>query len=174
MKKRTLLRFSIVVALALLIIIGGNVQALSQLTIYLPFVVKETLETPSPTTPPTATATATSTQPQPPAITGIVEIRDIVFNESGSTEPDEYVVIENDDSVPIQLKNWTKRDEANHIFTFPSFVIQPNQTCRVYTNEIHSEWCGFSYGSGKAIWNNGGDTAYLRDAYGTIINEYSY
>jgi hypothetical protein len=58
--------------------------------------------------------------------------------------------------VPIQLKNWTLRDVANHIFTFPSFVIQPNQKCRVYTNQIHAQWCGFSYGSGSTIWNNTG------------------
>ena len=97
-----------------------------------------------------------------------------VEHESTAHEPDEYVEIENDDSFPIQLQNWTLRDEANHIFTFPSFVIQPNQTCRVYTNEDHPEWCGFNYGSGSAIWNNTGDTAFLRDANGTLIDDYSY
>jgi hypothetical protein len=52
MKKRTLLRYSIVLVLVLLIIVGGNAQALSQLTVYLPIVVNETPETPTPTTPP--------------------------------------------------------------------------------------------------------------------------
>ena len=37
----------------------------------------------------------------------------------------------------VQLANWTLSDAANHVFTFPSFQIQPNQTCRVYTNEDH-------------------------------------
>jgi hypothetical protein len=31
---------------------------------------------------------------------------------------------------------------------------QPGQTRRVYANESHLETCGFSFGSGKAIWNN--------------------
>ena len=44
MKKRTLLRSSIGLAFVLIFIIGGNAQALSQLTIYLPFVVNETPE----------------------------------------------------------------------------------------------------------------------------------
>jgi len=60
------------------------------------------------------------------------------------------------------------------VFTFPNFSIQPNQTCRVYTNESHPEWCGFSYGSGSAIWNNTGDTATLRNAQGVVVSAYSY
>jgi hypothetical protein len=145
MKKITPLRLSLFFALILTLGIGGNTKAIT-----------------------------TTSPPQPPKTTGNVEIRDILYNGSGSSEPDEYVEIENDDSFPIQLQNWTLRDEANHMFTFPSFVIQPNQTCRVYTNENHPEWCGFNYGSGSAIWNNTGDTAYLRDANGTLIDEYSY
>lgn len=46
MKKRTLFRSSIVLTLALLIIIGGNALALSQLSIYLPMVLNETTEPP--------------------------------------------------------------------------------------------------------------------------------
>jgi hypothetical protein len=104
-----------------------------------------------------------------------VVIRDIFQFGTGSSEPDEYVEIENDDDFPIQLKDWTLEDNEHHVFTFPSFVIQPNQTCRIYTNEIHPEWCGFSYGSGSGIWNNTtGDHAYLRDANGTFISEKMY
>lgn len=91
-----------------------------------------------------------------------------------SSEPDEYVVIRNDDASPIQLQSWTLRDNADHTFTFPSFVMQPGQVCRVYTNENHPEWCGFNYGSGSAIWNNSGDCAYLRDGTGTQVDEYCY
>jgi hypothetical protein len=50
----------------------------------------------------------------------------------------------------------------------------PGKVGRVYTNEYHPEWCGFNYGSGSAIWNNTGDTAYLRDDVGTLIDQYSY
>jgi beta-N-acetylhexosaminidase len=57
---------------------------------------------------------------------------------------------------------------------FPSHVMEPGQTCRVYTNEYHPEWCGFSYGSGSAIWNNSGDCADLRDSYGDTVDTYCY
>ena len=97
-----------------------------------------------------------------------------LYNGAGASEPDEYVQIENFDSRPIQLDGWTLRDQANHVFTFPQFVMQTGQVCRIYTNEIHSNWCGFSYGSSSAIWNNGGDCATLKNSSSTTINELCY
>jgi hypothetical protein len=71
------------------------------------------------------------------------------------------------------IREW-RREEANHVFTFPSHVMYPGQVCRVYTNEYHSESCGFSYASTSAIWNNSGDCAYLWDSAGTLIDSYCY
>ena len=132
-------------------------------------------ETPSPldTITPTPTMTRTPT-PTHFYTTGDVNIVTIYYDGSGSQEPDEYVEIRNDETYPIQLHNWTLRDEANHVFTFPSYIMQPEQTCRIYTNENHPEWCGFNYGSGSAIWNNSGDCGYLRDAGSTPIDQYCY
>jgi hypothetical protein len=117
-------------------------------------------------------ANATTSACPPPPTTGDVQITSIFYNGTGSSEPDEYVQINNNDVNRIQLANWTLRDEANHIFTFPSFVIDPGMVCRVYTNENHPEWCGFDYHSGSAIWNNSGDCAYLRDSSNTLIDQY--
>lgn len=129
--------------------------------------------TPTPTTPvPTVTPSPTVTQP--PATTGNIQIINIFVNGAGSLEPDEHVDIRNDDTHPVQLFSWTLRDIANHVYTFPSFVIQPGQECRVYTNENYPEWCSFSYGSGSAIWNNSGDCAYLRNGGGNLVDEYCY
>jgi cardiolipin synthase len=110
----------------------------------------------------------------PPVTTGDVVITDIFYAGTGSQDPDEYVEIRNDGALPIQLESWTLRDEANHVFTFPSYTMQPDQVCRIYTNEDHPEWCGFSYGSGSAIWNNANDCAYLRDDEGTPVDTYCY
>ncbi len=135
--------------------------------IFLPLIIKQATPTPTPTAtiqptnggPETPTATNT---PSLPDNTGDVVIIDIFVDGAGSSEPDEYVEIRNDDTSSIQLQGWTLRDEANHVFTFPSFVMAPDQVCRVYTNENHPTWCSFNYGSGSAIWNNSGDCAYLR------------
>jgi hypothetical protein len=130
--------------------------------------------TPVPTTTPTPTLTPTPTQTSPPPTTGNMNIFNIFADGAGSSEPDEHVDLRNDDNVPIQLAGWTLRDIANHVFTFPSYVIQPGEVCRVYTNEFHPEWCGFNYGSGSAIWNNPGDCAYLRNNQGQDIDTYCY
>jgi hypothetical protein len=117
--------------------------------------------------------TPTPTQ-KPIATTGDIHIMNIVFDGGGSYEADEYVEFKNVDNETIQLLNWTLSDESSIKYTFPSFLIKPNQSCRVYTNVFRPEWCGFSYGRGSGIWNNGGDTATLRDANGTVIDVYTY
>jgi hypothetical protein len=131
--------------------------------------------TSTPTKTPTRTATPTATATQPPVTTGLLDITSIFYDGvNGSTESDEYVQIVNTDTRSIQLLNWTLRDNQSHIFYFPNFVMTPGQVCRVYTNEYHPEWCGFSYGSGVAIWNNTGDCAYLRDPSSTQVDSYCY
>jgi hypothetical protein len=127
-------------------------------SLYLPIIFQNDLLSPTPT----------------PPITSNIVITYIYYDGAGSLEPDEYVEIRNDDLYPVQLENWTLRDIANHIYTFPIFVIQPGQVCRIYTNEDHPEWCSFNYGSGSAIWNNTGDCAYLHDSQFNLIDEYCY
>lgn len=133
----------------------------------------QSTQTPTPT--PTRTPTPTIT-PTPTGVytTGNVTIVTIFYKGSGSQEPDEYVVIRNDDTFMIQVGGWTLRDEANHVFTFPNYIMTPGNACRVYTNENHPEYCGFNYSSGSGIWNNGGDCGYLRDANSTLIDDYCY
>ena len=139
-----------------------------------PTITSTPTQTHTPTITPTPTRTPTPTNTPPPGTTGDIRITYIFYDGAGSKEPDEYVRIRNYDTRSIQLNGWTLRDEANHVFTFPSHVMVPGQECRIYTNEYHAEWCGFSYGSSSAIWNNGGDCAYLRNSVGTLIDTYCY
>jgi hypothetical protein len=60
-------------------------------------------------------------------------------------------------------------------FTFPSYVLAPGVQIRVHTNEIHAEWGGFSFGSGKAVWNNTSpDTAVLKNAQDQEVSRKRY
>jgi hypothetical protein len=77
-------------------------------------------------------------------------------------ESDEYAEIANEGSALADIGGWRlNAGDPVQDFIFPSFVLQPGQACRVYTNETHPESCGFSFGSGRAIWNNQGDCGYL-------------
>ena len=129
---------------------------------------------PTPLPPTAVTITPTSTSTPPPHNIGYVVITYIFYDGVLPQGPDEYVEIRNDDSFAIQLANWTLRDDANQVYTFPSFVIQPGQVCRIYTNEYHPEWCGFSYMSGLPIWNYTGGCAYLHDSVFNFIDDYCY
>lgn len=166
---------------------GQTYEVLADFFVWLPLVARNYPPTPTSTPTPTGTPTPTSSPTVPPTdtpmptdtpvpgTTGNVVITDIFYDGVvSSQEPDEYVEIRNDDNIAIQLQNWTLRDEANHVYIFPSHLMQPGQVCRVYTNEYHPSYCGFSYDSGSAIWNNSGDCADLRDSGGGTVDTYCY
>jgi beta-lactamase superfamily II metal-dependent hydrolase len=93
------------------------------------------------------------------------------------TESDEYVEITNLGDTSQDLKGWVLMDisEGYPSLTFPTYILQPGKSIRVYTNEIHPEYGGFSFGSGKAVWNNSSpDTAVLYNAQGDEVSRKSY
>ena len=90
-------------------------------------------------------------------------------------EGDEYVIIRNDGSTPVNLRGWRLyADDRGQNFRFPDHVLEPGASCRVYTDEVHAETCGFSFNINRAIWNNGGDCAHLFDASGQLADKRCY
>ncbi len=132
----------------------------------------------------------TSPPPSPPLPepTGNIAITEILWRQTASNDPniliDEYVEIENQDSVSIQLENWRLTDSGPATFTFPAHVMAPGETCRIYThnpvppNNTHP--CQFTFGRtspgspGNYIWNNAGDTAFLYDSTTALVNSCGY
>jgi len=132
---------------------------------------------PSNTTAPTDTPIPSATLAPPTVASGPeLEIVDIFFDGTkGTNEPDEYVQFRNISADQLDLAGYTLRDNADHIYTFPSFIMGAGQECRVYTNEIHQDWCALTYSrTSSAIWNNDGDCAYLRDPEGNPVAEKCY
>jgi hypothetical protein len=131
-----------------------------------------------PTTTPTATATPTDT-PIPtgtPAPSGKVVIRFIFYDgRSDPEEGDEYAEIANAGITVVNLQGWRlNADDEGQDMVFPPFFLQPGQICRVYTNELHPEHCGFIFGSDQAVWANGGECGHLYDAGGAEVSTYCY
>ncbi len=92
-------------------------------------------------------------------------------------ESDEYVEVKNLGSEPVNLAGWVLKDisEGYPLLTFPSYILKPGESIRVYTNETHPEHGGFSFGYGKAVWNNSDpDTAALYNAQGQEVSRKSY
>jgi len=102
------------------------------------------------------------------------------------TESDEYVVITNNSKSPIDISGYyvyvATTGTQGPTFTFPKsnnnnnngVVLKAGESVRIYTNEIHKESGGYSFGSGKAIWSNNGGLAVLKDSAGKKIGEFKY
>jgi len=116
--------------------------------------------------------------PPPPEETSNVQITRIYYDGLVyRVESDEYVEIRNLGDASQDLQGWVLKDisEGYPSFTFPSYILAPGESIRVYTNEYHPEWGGFSFGYGKAIWNNTDhDWAALYNAQGQEVSRKSY
>jgi hypothetical protein len=90
----------------------------------------------------------------PVSVTREVQIVCIFFDgETARTEPDEYVEIINSGTTAADLTGCTLLDSADGrpSFEFHALTLASGEIVRVYTNEVHSSSCGFSFGSGVAI-----------------------
>ncbi|PKB71108.1 MAG: hypothetical protein BZY87_07225 [SAR202 cluster bacterium Io17-Chloro-G6] len=93
------------------------------------------------------------------------------------SESDEYVQILNQGGAAVDLMGWQLRDvsDGSPTFTFSSFMLLPQASVRVYTNEDHPESGGFSFQRKTPIWNNSSpDTAGLFDPDGGSVSTKSY
>ena len=122
-----------------------------------------------------APAPTTST---PPVEAPDVQITNIFYDGLVfRAESDEYVEITNLGEEPQNLAGWMLKDisEGYPSFIFPSYILAPGESIRVYTNEYHPEWGGFSFEYGRAIWNNSGpDIAALYNTQSEEISQKSY
>lgn len=96
------------------------------------------------------------------------------------TESDEFVIITNNGKTPVDISGYfiyvATTGTQGPTFSFPKKTVplKAGESVRVYTNEIHKETGGYSFGSGKAIWSNNGGLAVLKDGNGKKVGEYKY
>lgn len=128
--------------------------------------------TAAPTQPP---PTAAPTEPPPPAPANVVISYILYDGAVARVESDEYAQVTNNGGSAVNLSGWRlNAGNPGQDFWFPGFDLQPGQSCRMYTNEVHPDTCGFSFGSGQALWNNSGDCGYLFNAQGEQVSQYCY
>lgn len=93
----------------------------------------------------------------------------------GRGESDEYIELVNDSIHVADISGWVIDASAGVQFTFPSqSYIYPDTKIRVYTNEVHPVYGGYSFNSKQAIWNNKGDVAVIRDHQGKEVCRKTY
>jgi micrococcal nuclease len=88
---------------------------------------------------------------------------------------DEWVELTNQDDLPVDLSGYTLKDEANHIYTFEGFTLGSKEFVRLFSrNGINTDYRLYWGLSNDTVWNNDGDTAYLRDPDGALVDLYTY
>jgi endonuclease YncB( thermonuclease family) len=127
--------------------------------------------TATPTSSPTPSSTPTSGEDE----LVVNEIHEDAEGNDHENLNDEYVVFKNTGDAPLELSGWKVEDEADHTYHFPSdFTLDPGDTVTLYTGSGEDTDSELYWGSGSAIWNNGGDTIYVYDDDGETIIERSY
>ncbi len=87
---------------------------------------------------------------------------------------DEYIVIENRDNASVDLTGWTVYDEAHHRYLFPSFILKAKAAVTLRTCLGKNTQGELFWGSRSPIWNNNGDTIFIRDSKGQLVLSYIY
>jgi competence protein ComEC len=73
------------------------------------------------------------------------------------------------------MSGWILSDEADHTYPFPSgFALDPGASVKVHTGSGEDTETDLYWGSGRAVWNNGGDTSTLIDTGGNQVNQKEY
>jgi competence protein ComEC len=88
---------------------------------------------------------------------------------------DEYVVVTNRGSEPVDLSGWVLTDESGARYTFPSnTVLAPGDSLTVRTGDGTDTATDRYWDAGRPVWNNDGDTVTLLRPDGGVVVEVSY
>ncbi|WP_135826095.1 lamin tail domain-containing protein [Halorussus ruber] len=88
---------------------------------------------------------------------------------------DEYVVLRNARSQTLDLSGWTVADEADHRYTFPEeTTLAPGESLTLHTGIGRDGGGDYYWNSEQPVWNNAGDTVFVRDDDGSLVLEVEY
>jgi aryl-phospho-beta-D-glucosidase BglC (GH1 family) len=116
--------------------------------------------------------------PKTPAIgrvLGDVIIAFIQYNLECTDVEGEYVIIQINGPIPVDMTSWSLQDKANHIFYFPQgFVLASGVEVRIWTKSGKNDANNLYSEQPASVWNNSGDVAVLLDVQEIGICSYSY
>lgn len=113
------------------------------------------------------------------APTAAVEIDELIYDAPGDDARNangEWIDIVNRGSEPVGLRGWSIQDESSsHRFRFPEeYVLGADQRVRISSgcgtpDADQLFWC-----DEDPVWSNSGDTAYLLDPSGNVVDRFAF
>jgi hypothetical protein len=105
----------------------------------------------------------------PPAPSGGVEFTKVQYRAKSLNG--EWVLVTNHSGATVDLRGWTIRDAAGHVYTFSStFRLRRGGAAYVHTGKGTNSVAHRYWGRTGYIWNDGGDTAVLRNSQGATVD----
>jgi len=115
-----------------------------------------------------------------PATGAALVITHIEFDAPGNDNDNlngEWVEIDNVGPTAVSMTSWVLKDESStHRYTFPSgYSLRAGSTVSVFTGcgkntSATLYWCN----ARGAVWNNSGDTGFLLDPFGNLVDQFGY
>jgi Flp pilus assembly pilin Flp len=87
---------------------------------------------------------------------------------------DERICFTSREAYTVDMTGWLVRDAVQHQYTFVAFQLKAAASVRLHTARGADSETNVYWGRNGHIWDDKGDTAYLLDAAGVVIAEYSY
>jgi len=108
----------------------------------------------------------------------MVRITALHYDAPGNDQVDpngEWVELTNKGDAPVHLSGYTLKDEGLHLYTFGAVTLAPGATLLVHSGRGSDTSTDLYWGlTGKAVWNNDGDTAYLHTPTGMFVDCFAY
>lgn len=104
-------------------------------------------------------------------------IIDFHYNARGDDKEnmnDEYVTFKNVCDSTVDMTAWEVKDGGSNTYKFPVFVLGDGRVGILYSGAGEDGDGKLYWDSEMPVWNNDGDTLYLRDADGKLILKQSY
>ena len=106
----------------------------------------------------------------------VIDVNADAPGDDGVNLNGEWVSFTNAGTEMIDFDGWEVADEsASHRYTFDGVRLGPGAVVTLFSgcgrdDDATRHWCA----SGSAVWNNSGDTVFLRDRTGNIVASRSY
>jgi hypothetical protein len=85
----------------------------------------------------------------------------------------EFVTIENFGDMDQEMTGWILRDQAQHEYRFPRFILVARGRVNVWVGSGVDTETDLYWGKKIAIWNNAGDSAYLLDSLANVVANFT-